>query len=297
MSDVRMRYFNNLHPAVSMLYFVAALAFTLACFHPVTAALSLLGASGFSLRLRGKRAFFSTLRFVLPMFLLIAIANPLFNHRGVTMLFLLFDQWITLEAILYGLVSACTLSAVVMWFTCYQQVMTSDKFLYLFGQIAPATSLLITMTLRFIPELERNAKQIKEAQSMLSGGEKRLFQKLGAAVRNLSVLLTMSMENAVETADSMKARGYGEKRRTTFHLFRFDRRDAVVLGLIAAFSGVCLIARIYGHGHMGFYPAMTPIILGMQSYTMFVLYGIFMCLPFLLEAKEEAVWRSYGLTN
>ena len=147
---MRMRFFGGLHPAVSFLYFAAVLALTLVCFHPVMAALSLTGAVCFSAQLNGWRSVGLTSRFVLPMFLLIAIANPLFNHRGVTMLCMLFDQWFTLEAVCYGLVSAASLSAVIFWFTCYQAVMTSDKFLFLFGQIAPNTALLITMTLGLI---------------------------------------------------------------------------------------------------------------------------------------------------
>lgn len=120
----------------------------------------------------------------------------------------------------------CSLCAVIMWFTCYQEVMTSDKFLYLFGKPFPGTSLLITMTLRFIPQLQQNRREIRQSQAMLQEEGTRLLQRLGSALRNLSVLLTMSMEAAVETADSMKSRGYGAKRRTTFHLFRFDGRDA-----------------------------------------------------------------------
>ena len=81
-----MRFFGGLHPAVSFLYFAAVLALTLVCFHPLMAALSLVGAVCFSAQLNGWRSVGLTSRFVLPMFLLIAIANPLFNHRGVTML-------------------------------------------------------------------------------------------------------------------------------------------------------------------------------------------------------------------
>ena len=297
MTDIKMRYFNNLHPAVSMCYFVCVLVLTLTCMHPVTVILSAIGAALFSLRLRGKKAFLGTMRFVGPMFLFIAVANPLFSHRGVTMLFLFMNQWITLEAIVYGIVSACSLAAVILWFTCYQEVMTSDKFLYLFGQIAPAASLLITMTLRFIPQLQKNATDIQEAQKMLREEDTRLFQKVGTALRNLSALLTMSMEHAVETADSMKARGFGSRRRTTFHLFHFDGRDARVQGLILTMTGICIVARVYGHGHMEYYPAMTPFLLGGPSITMFVVFGMLMLLPSMLEMKEAVVWQSYGLKD
>ena len=278
MTDTRMRFFGNLHPAVSMAYFVLVLGLTLACMHPVTVVLSFLGASWFSIRLRGWRAYGHTMRFVGPMFLLIALANPLFNHRGVTMLFTINHLWYTLEAVCYGLVSGCSLCAVIMWFTCY-------------------TSLLITMTLRFIPQLQQNRREIRQSQAMLQEEGTRLLQRLGSALRNLSVLLTMSMEAAVETADSMKARGYGAKRRTTFHLFRFDGRDARTLGLILAVAGVCITARAFGHGYMEFYPAMTPVLLGSSSYTMFVFYAVLMFLPGILETKEAIRWRSYGLNT
>lgn len=297
MTDRGLRFFGNLHPAVCMAYFVLALGLTLACMHPVTVTLSFLGASWFSVRLRGWKAYGRTMRFVGPMFLLIAIANPLFNHRGVTMLFTFHNLWYTLEAVCYGLVSGMSLAAIIMWFTCYQEVMTSDKFLYLFGKPFPGTSLLITMTLRFIPQLQQNRREIRQAQAMLCEEGTRLLQRLGSALRNLSVLLTMSMEGAVETADSMKARGYGARRRTTFHLFRFDGRDGRTLGLILAVSGVCIVARIYGHGSMEFYPAMTPVVLGGASYTMFVFYAVLMLLPGILETKEALRWRSYGLMD
>lgn len=293
--NVRMRFFGTLHPAVSMCYFVCVIGLTLACPHVVTVLLSLLGGAMFNLALRGGKAFGKTMRFVLPMFLIVCIGNPLVNHRGVTMLFLLFDQWITLEAIVYGVVTACSLAAVILWFGCYQEVMTSDKFLYLFGKIAPATALLITSALRFIPQMQQNAAQIRQSRAMLQDNSPRLFQKLAHAIQNLSALLGMSMENAVQTADSMKARGFGARRRTTFHLFRFDARDARTLALILTLFGICVVARCYGHGYMEYYPRITALTMGASSMTMFILFAALMLLPSILEAKEAVVWRSYGL--
>ena len=291
----RMRFFGTLHPAVSMCYFVCVIGLTLACPHVVTVLLSLLGSTLFNLAPRGRKAFGRTMRFVLPMFLLVCIGNPLVNHRGVTMLCLLFNQWITLEAIVYGVVTACSLAAIILWFGCYQEVMTSDKFLYLFGKVAPVTALLITSALRFIPQMQQNAAQIKQSRAMLQDNSPRLFQKLAHAVQNLSALLGMSMENAVQTADSMKARGFGARRRTTFHLFRFDARDARTLALILMLSGICVVARCYGHGYMEYYPRITALTMGPSSMTMFILFAALMLLPSILEAKEAVVWRSYGL--
>lgn len=60
---------------------------------------SLAGAFSFLLRLKGGKGAGMQLRFVASMFLLVAVANPLINHHGVTLLGMFLNQWITLEAI------------------------------------------------------------------------------------------------------------------------------------------------------------------------------------------------------
>ncbi len=291
------RFFDALHPLVSMAYFVAAVALTLACNHPLFALISLVGAGLFSLMLRGGRETVQTLKFIVPMGLIVALGNPLFNHRGATMLFMLFDQWITLEAIIYGVASASSLGAIIMWFACYQRVMTSDKFLYIFGNIAPNTALLITMTLRFIPKLKRDAAEIAAAETMLNGKPIRLTKKIGAAVTRLSVLLTMSLENAVCTADSMRSRGYGTARRTTFHLFHFDMLSGIVLCIVFSLGGICTLARIFGYGYMQFYPRIEDSLYGMGGAITCAAFAAVMLFGAAMELKEALVWRYLGLTK
>ena len=226
------------------------------------------------------------------MFLLIAIGNPLFSHRGATMLFMLFDQWITLEAISYGLVSACTLSAIIVWFVCYQQVMTSDKFLYLFGNIAPNTALLITMTLRFIPKLKKDAADIAAAETMLNGKPQRLTQKLGAVMRRLSVLLTMSMEAAVETADSMRSRGYGLPGRTAFSIYRFDDRDKAALAWLV-FCGAYLISGwMAGGTYFRYYPTVKAAAWTPMTVSFMLAYFALVLTPVILDRREDRLWNS-----
>lgn len=290
-----MRYFEHLHPVCIFTYFVTVIGMTLACMHPVMLVVSCAGALLFLGRLTGRRGVAGRLKFILPLFVLIAAANPLINHRGVTLLGMLFDQWITLEAICYGATAGLSLSALILWFACYQEAMTSDKFLYLFGKLAPSTSLLITMALQMIPKLGRELKEIQESQDMLRPERTGLIGKLGTSIRHTSTLIGWSVENAVEQADSMKARGYGIRRRTTFHLFHFDSRDARFLGVLLALGGSCVIARSFGHGTMEFYPRMDAVITGESGMVLYGLFALLACLPAILEGKEALRWRSYGL--
>lgn len=290
-----MRYFENLHPICILIYFVAVIGLTLVCFHPVMMVVSLMGAFSFLLRLKGGKGAGQQFRFVIPMFLLVAVANPLINHRGVTLLGMFLNQWITLEAIAYGITAGLSLAALILWFGCYSEVMTSEKFLYLFGKIAPSSALLISMALQLAPKLNRQLTEIKESQEMLRPAKKNFAGKLGTAIRHTSTLVGWSLEGAVEQTDSMKARGYGLKRRTTFHLFHFDSRDFRFLCGVLMLSGVCVIARAFGHGHMEFYPRMDAVITGESGIVLYFLFGVLAFLPAILEGKEALVWRSYGL--
>ena len=290
-----MRYFENLHPICILIYFVAVIGLTLVCFHPVMMVVSLMGAFSFLLRLKGGKGAGQQFRFVIPMFLLVAVANPLINHRGGTLLGMFLNQWITLEAIAYGITAGLSLAALILWFGCYSEVMTSEKFLYLFGKIAPSSALLISMALQLVPKLNRQLTEIKESQEMLRPAKKNFAGKLGTAIRHTSTLVGWSLEGAVEQTDSMKARGYGLKRRTTFHLFHFDSRDFRFLCGVLMLSGVCVIARAFGHGHMEFYPRMDAVITGESGIVLYFLFGVLAFLPAILEGKEALVWRSYGL--
>ena len=257
-----MRYFENLHPICIFIYFVTVIGMTLACFHPIMLFLSLTGAFFFLMRIKGGKGAGMQLWFVSSIFLFIAVANPLVNHRGVTLLGMFLNQWITLEAIAYGLTAGMSLAALILWFGCYSEVMTSEKFLYLFGKIAPASALLISMALQLVPKLNRQLGEIRESQEMLRPAKKNFGGKVGTAIRHTSTLVGWSLEGAVEQTDSMKARGYGLKRRTTFHLFHFESRDFRFLCGVLILFGICVIARAFGHGTMEFYPRMDAVITG-----------------------------------
>lgn len=292
-----MRYFKNLHPICIFCYLVLVILLILLCKDPFVMLLACFGALFFLARTETRNTAIGRLKMLLPMVLLITIANPLVSHKGVTRLFLMFGQWITLEAVCYGITSGLSLAALILWFACYQKLMTSDKFLYLFGKIAPASALLITMTLNLVSKLQLQLKQIQDSQEMLRPEPVGNLQKLKKAMRHVSTLLGWSLENTVEQADSMKARGYGIQRRTTFHLFRFETRDAMFLGMLTLLGVLCLAARFTGCGVMEFYPRMDALSFDGKHLLFYGVFGILVCIPGILEWKEELLWRFYSLNQ
>lgn len=152
MSDTFSRY----HPVVNFLFFALVLVFSMVLMHPVCLLISLLGAVLYVIQLNGRKGLRLSLRIALPVMLLAALVNPAFNHAGMTILtYLPTGNPLTLESILYGLAAGCMLCAVLLWFVCYNRVLTSDKFVYLFGRVIPALSLVLSMTLRFVPRFKQ----------------------------------------------------------------------------------------------------------------------------------------------
>ena len=170
--------FAGHHPAVNFLYFALVLGFTVCLSHPAYLAVSLLAAFAYSAVLSPRRALRFALRCVLPLMLFAALLNPAFNHAGVTILtYLPYGNPLTLESLLCGLSSAVLLAAALVWFSCCTAVLTSDKFLYLFGKAAPALALLLSMTLRFVPRLRAQLGAIGEARRGLGRGGGRCAEQ------------------------------------------------------------------------------------------------------------------------
>lgn len=224
--------FSSCHPALNFLYFALVNGFSMFLMHPASLIISLGASLAYAVYLNGRRAVRFSLLVMLPMMAVAALVNPAFNHEGATLLaYLPSGNPLTLESILYGLAAAAMLAAVAVWFSCYTAVMTSDKFVYLFGRVIPALSLVLSMTLRFVPKFQAQFRVVSEAQRCVgrdvSNGS--LLRRLRNAVTIFSIMLTWSLENAIETADSMKSRGYGLPGRTAFSIYRFDSRDRAVL--------------------------------------------------------------------
>ena len=153
--------FGTYHPIINFVYFVFVIGCSMFLRHPVFLGISCVSGFIYYIYLKGKKAFKTALWLMIPVFLISALVNPLFNHEGVTLLFYFrTGNPLTLESIVYGLASGVMLVSVLNWFSCYQVIMTSDKFIYLFGKLIPAMSLILSMVLRFVPKFKNQIEKV-----------------------------------------------------------------------------------------------------------------------------------------
>lgn len=286
--------FSSCHPLVNFLYFALVLGCTMVLMHPVYICISLVSACFYNVYLKGRRAVRFGLLYMLPMALLAAIVNPAFNHGGITILaYLPTGNPLTAESIFYGIASAAMLVSVVMWFSSYTEIMTTDKFVYLFGRVIPAMSLVLSMTLRFVPKFKAQFHSVSESQRCVGRDVRNgaFLQRTRSAVTILSIMVTWSLENAIETADSMRGRGYGLPGRTAFSIYTLDDRDKAALAWLL-FSGCFVITGAIAGGAYWLY---FPTTMGVEFSPVTALLGaiyLAMCLtPLIMDIYSDRQWR------
>lgn len=284
--NARQDAFSRCHPLVNFLFFIGAIGFGVVVMHPAYLIANLLSGICYYLLLHGRKGLRLMLS-VLPLSIFLALINPIFNRYGSHVLFLLFGRPYTLEALLFGLVLGGMFLSMMMWFGCYNAVLTNDKFLCLFGSLLPSLTMLLVMVLRLIPNLIRKSGQIADSRRSIGKGAAETDSKkeqLTDGMTILSSLTDWALEGSVVTGDSMRSRGYGCARRTSFQIYRMKPSDRVLLVLCLTLP-LCVILA----GGLGttFTPVMHIPPLGWG----FAAYCLFLSIPIVLEVKEAITWH------
>ena len=284
--------FSGFHPVVNFLFFVAALGLTMFIQQPVYLLISMISGCAYLLYLQGKKGFLRQVGYLVPILVMMAIMNPMFNHEGVTVLWYLpNDNPITLEAICFGLASAVMMGASIVWFNCCNTVFTSDKIIYLFGRVIPALSLMISMTLRFVPRFKNFLQSVLRTQQAMHKPE-NTKEKLGQALAAFSATVSWAMEQSIVSADSMKSRGYGLFGRTAFSIFVFEKRDGIVLLTLFLLCAGAAVPHIVGLMGWTYYPSMTGKLIGPVQIFAYLCYGGMCNLPLIIDMMEDRKWNA-----
>ena len=291
--------FSGYHPIINFLYYALVLLLSMCLMHPVYLLISLIGALTYDIYLKGRKAVRFAVMGLLPMAALAALVNPAFNHEGATILtYLPSGNPLTMESMFYGVAAAVMLASVVLWFSSYNEIMSSDKFVYLFGRMIPALSLVLSMALRFIPKFKSQMDVVAEAQSCIGRDTKTgsVIRRVSNAIKIFSIMVTWSLENAIETADSMRSRGYGLPGRTAFSIYRFDDRDKNVLAWLIFCGAYILSGWLAGGMYFRYYPTVKTVLWTPLTISFMCIYLALVLTPVILDRKEDRQWKSLQST-
>lgn len=275
--------FSTAHPIVAATYLAITLGLTMSCIQPVMIALALAGGLAFGLVSRGWRDVLASLRWQLPAILLIACLNPLFSAAGSTEVLRLGVRAVYLESLLYGLSMGGLFVASTLWFRAAAEMLPVERVMALAGDAAPTVALMVSMCLRMVPRLLRQAREVVAVQETSLPAAASRRERTVLRLRASNVLMAWALEDSIETADAMRARGWGAApRRSTYSRHRLRASDvAVALGLAAA-GAVCCFLGWVATSQYAYYPQASRLALWWG----YLPIAAWMALPSLLAAIE-----------
>ena len=289
-----MKAYERLHPAVGGVFFLSLLIITMFLSHPVIHAVSLAGGLIFQRIIQRRKSFYKSLAVYLVILVTVTITNPIISQLGATVLFRIFGLKYTLQALLYGVDMGIMLVAVSSWCVNMSKVLTAEKITYLFAKRLPKTAMLISMTIRYIPLLRRRWTEVYRAQR--SSGEfagKTAIGRISAYLHAFSILIGWSLECAVESSRSMRARGYGGGKRTSFSVYRFKAGDSVFLAVLFLLFALTVAGSICGYTLISFYPTISAIDFRPQALITYAGFALMSLMPAIMETKEVLSWKYY----
>lgn len=375
--------FDRYHPAVALAYCGVLLVFSMVVMQPVYLLLTFCGLFALEAGLRGAKASLRNLAWQAPLVLVLAIANPLFVSAGSTELFRVGMHAFYLESLAYGACQGLMLANVLLAFSVASHIVTSDKVLCALGNLTPTLALMMSMTMRLVPQFARRGKDILATQKACTSIENAVpdtaaprsactaaapqmpsinasqseasqptslsqAEEPGNAsrarfgndnagssaqerftesharpgksqqkprtpstafpsearkasfasrrsrlsrrqtVRNYlrlsTVLMGWGMEDSLETADAMRARGWGaEKKRTSYQRYRFRRQDALACIVLATFALSAAASAFAACQQFAFYPRIG----GVAPWFSYAPYALLVLLPAVAQLKES----------
>lgn len=279
MAVPRARALDAVHATVPATLFAGVVALSMLAVQPALTALSLAGALAFSLLARGVAVTVRGLAWQLPLLALVCLANPLFSASGSTLLLKLGPRSVYLESLAYGATMGALLVAVVLWFEGAAAVLSQDRLLALAPRRARALPLLAGMVAQLVPQLLRRSRDARASLAACTAAGPRPAAH-DALMRTSSLLLCWSLEESLERADSMRARGWESGRpRACYRPERLRSRDVAALLGIAALLALAVACAWGLCARWRFYPRMG----GLGPWWAYVPPALLALLPAALE--------------
>ena len=150
-----------------------------------------------------------------------------------------------------------------------------------------------------LDSVRNTAEEIRLGQECLGRNMKNrkgIINKVRQFGKEISILVSWSLESSIEGADSMEARGYGLRGRTSFHLYRFTSRDALCLTVILVFAAGAFYGMAKGKASNLFYPVyVMPPFDAVTAFSM-ISFAAMLLVPAVMDLYGEIRWRRAGQT-
>jgi energy-coupling factor transport system permease protein len=165
---------------------------------------------------------------------LVTAPSLVIRVQGVT--FLRLGGEITLETLIYGLANGLNLMAILLIFATFNALVNHHRLLRSIPAFMYQTGVVTSIAITFVPQLASSITDIREAQAIRG----HRFRGLRDLLPLFAPLLSGGLEKAVQLAESMEARGFGEVARSSSRKRELVHRALIALAMFALMTGVFL---------------------------------------------------------
>lgn len=275
--------FYHFHPSVLLIYFLGIFNFTFIYNHPIFMISNLICIILVTLLYIKPKKILLSIKTAAIMSIFIIVINALTNHRGANILFYLFDKPITLEAILYGIISSVMIAIMFITFLIFNILIDSERFLYLFSGILPKLAFITNMSIRFTQVFKKRAGEILAVSSTRKAVSTKLMDKVKNNMILLEALVSFSLEEGMHISRTLKAKEYGVYKRSSYNSYKFIGVDLIIIIFMLLIIATSYIFIYLGIGTYDIYNTPEQIIFNSYEYISYFLMISFILLPIIVQ--------------
>jgi energy-coupling factor transport system permease protein len=234
-----------LHPGTLLLYYIILMLFVL-CFNNIYYIVSGLTLILILLSFQIKfEKLVNMAKFFIPMAIFILIFYPIvYNYGSGTQIHVIGDIYMSFEVFIGGCIMVILMYLVTLLFVSFNAYVDNEKILYLGSKRYPYVSMIGVLAMRLVPYITQRFNDIIKVFTY-NKKKQGTLKSMGSI---LIILMGWSLEEFLMIAKSMKARGYGVKKRTTYLMYKLHRIDYTIIIFTLLCSGVLIYGVINGYG-------------------------------------------------
>lgn len=220
-----------------------------------------------------------------------ALLNPVFSHKGMTILLEVGNFVVTLEAIVYGVAIGVMFASSINWFSVCNILLNSDKIVYIFSKYTPKIGTILSISLGLLPKYKRQYKKTDDNLKALGLYENiKWYQKVKLKIHVMSTLITWAIENSLTLSDSMSARGYDLKGKKVYSKYVFRIYDLINIFLFASVGISVLTLLGLGYANYFYYPTFKTLTFGWET-IIYIVVALLMNYYTFIILGEKAKWQ------
>ncbi|HEX7299566.1 MAG TPA: energy-coupling factor transporter transmembrane component T [Solirubrobacteraceae bacterium] len=245
----------------------AAYCLVLACValvfeHPLVLAAVAVAALSAAAGARVGRDVVRSVRYTVPLAVLVALVNALVVRDGLTVLARLGELPpfgridVTAEALVSGGVLGVRVLVVVWCCALFTAAVDPDEVLRLFRRVSFRSALTAALATRLVPVLARDARRMTDARACRP--------RPGPRVAVLRAVATGALDRAIDVAATLEVRGYGAAGAARPERAPWSRHDVAFAAVALALAVLAVGARLAGVADFAAYPRLSAPVGGAE---------------------------------